>query len=88
MFTANTALLFEAETLRQKIGGYYLLMSQFLSCRYKLLELLGYVAMGVVPALVILSMVRPSSCCERLPAIVSGSDTVSIYGATPVLLFI
>lgn len=37
----------------------YCLTARF-SCsrRYKLLELLGYVAMGAVPALVILSMVR------------------------------
>lgn len=33
-------------------------MSQFSTCRYKLVELLGYVSMGAVPALVILSMVR------------------------------
>lgn len=36
----------------------YFFMSQFSACRYKLVELLGYVAMGVFPALVILSMVR------------------------------
>lgn len=33
-------------------------MSHFSTCRYKLVELVGYVAMGAVPALVILSMVR------------------------------
>lgn len=32
-------------------------MVQFSTCRYKLIELMGYVAMGAVPALVILSMV-------------------------------
>ncbi|XP_010786502.1 monocyte to macrophage differentiation factor 2-like [Notothenia coriiceps] len=32
--------------------------------RYKLIELLGYVSMGVVPALVILSMGERSGVCE------------------------
>uniref|UniRef100_A0A8C5DLX3 Uncharacterized protein n=1 Tax=Gouania willdenowi TaxID=441366 RepID=A0A8C5DLX3_GOUWI len=34
------------------------------SCRYKLVELLGYVAMGSVPATVILSMVERAGVCE------------------------
>ncbi|CAF91642.1 unnamed protein product, partial [Tetraodon nigroviridis] len=33
-------------------------------CRYKLLELLGYVAMGALPALVVLSMVERAGVCE------------------------
>ncbi|XP_023254177.1 monocyte to macrophage differentiation factor 2-like, partial [Seriola lalandi dorsalis] len=54
------------------VGSMYVF---FFHERYKLVELLGYVAMGAVPALVILSMVRtkhshnhshspqPASCC-------------------------
>uniref|UniRef100_G3NYW4 Monocyte to macrophage differentiation-associated 2a n=1 Tax=Gasterosteus aculeatus TaxID=69293 RepID=G3NYW4_GASAC len=36
----------------------------FSTCRYKLVELFGYVAMGVLPALVILSMVERAGVCE------------------------
>jgi len=99
VFTANTAQLFEAEPMTQRItqqtGGVVLFSFSFHAvcfppCRYKLVELLGYVAMGVAPALVILSMVSRStgalirgfSRCSRPPAVVEESvfreaDTLS-----------
>lgn len=57
VLTANTGRLFEAETITQKIGAIIFSQPSFSTCRYKLVELLGYVAMGAVPAAVILSMV-------------------------------
>ncbi|XP_029294397.1 monocyte to macrophage differentiation factor 2a isoform X2 [Cottoperca gobio] len=43
------------------VGSMYVF---FFHERYKLVELFGYVAMGVVPALVILSMVERAGVCE------------------------
>lgn len=62
VFTACTAFR-RSNNYKICRGGlsFHMTFSFFFSRRYKLVELMGYVAMGAVPALVILSMVRKGS---------------------------